>query len=116
VHATGMNEEEKNDLKKAMLEKLDELAVTIKELKKDTQPMGLDNAIGRISRMDYINNKSVSEASLRKAENDQNALHRWLELLDTDRFGKCVKCGNEINPKRLLLLPASTKCIRCAAR
>ena len=109
-----MNINEKEALKAAMIEKLTELETTIAELKKDTQPMGLDSAIGRISRMDYINNKAVSEASLRKAENDISALHRWIDLYSTDRFAKCVKCGIEINPKRLLLIPASTKCINCA--
>jgi DnaK suppressor protein len=111
-----MTQKEKKELKKAMEAKLDELETTIGELKKATQPMGLDNSIGRISRMDYINNKSVSEASLRKAESDQKALKRWLELYDSDRYGRCAVCGNEINPKRLLLLPASTKCIHCASR
>lgn len=111
-----MKKDEKEGLKTAMLEKLKELETTIAELKKDTQPMGLDSAIGRISRMDYINNKAVSEASLKKAENDRQALLRWIELYSTDRFAKCVKCGNKINPKRLLLIPASTKCIHCANR
>jgi DnaK suppressor protein len=111
-----MTQNEKKELKKAMHAKLDELEITIIELKKATKPMGLDNSIGRVSRMDYINNKSVSEAGLRKAESDQHALKRWLELYDTDRFGRCVRCGNEINPKRLLLLPSSTKCIHCANR
>ena len=112
----NMTPKEKKALKKAMEDKLSELNETIHQLRDATRPMGLDNAVGRVSRMDYINNKSVSEASLRKAESDHQALTRWLEFYDTDRYGKCVRCGQEINPQRLLLLPASTRCIHCAGR
>jgi len=33
-----------------------------------TQPIAPENAIGRLGRMDAINNKSVMEAALREAE------------------------------------------------
>ena len=88
----------------------------IKDLRELTKPMGLDSAIGRISRMDYINNKSINEAELLKAESKLKALERWLTLYNTDQFGKCSRCGQEINVNRLLLLPESTTCIHCAGK
>lgn len=109
-----MTEEEKVSLKIAIESKMTELKEKVIELKEMTKPQGLDNAIGRVSRMDYINNKSVNEASLRKAEGDLHALDRWLSLYDSKMFGKCTRCGNEININRLLLMPASTRCIHCA--
>ena len=39
----------------------------IRRYEEMTQPIAPDNAIGRVSRMDAINNKSVIEAALRKA-------------------------------------------------
>ena len=67
-------------------------------------------------QMDYINNKSIDESSMRKAEKDLKALERWLELHDTSQFGKCVRCGNEININRLLFMPESKRCIYCAGK
>ncbi|MGK7392510.1 MAG: TraR/DksA family transcriptional regulator [Candidatus Cyclobacteriaceae bacterium M2_1C_046] len=111
-----MTDKEKIQLREAMEKKKDELIQVIIDLKEETKPMGLDNSIGRVSRMDYINNKSVNEAGLRKAENDLRGIDGWLSLYDTDKFGKCRRCGNEININRLLLMPASSHCIHCAGR
>lgn len=111
-----MTDTEKEQLKQAMEKKQEELIILIADLKEATKPMGLDNSVGRVSRMDYINNKSVNEATLRKAENDLKALNRWISMYDTKQFGKCSRCGIEINVNRLLLMPASTNCVQCAGR
>ncbi len=111
-----MDKETKEQLKKAIEDKIDETQTSILELKEATKPMGLDNAVGRLSRMDYINNKSIGEASLRKAEESLKGLQRWLSLYDTDQFGKCARCGKEININRLLLMPQSTRCVHCSGR
>lgn len=111
-----MDKETKEQLKKAIEKKIDETQQLLTDLKEDTRPMGLDSAVGRLSRMDYINNKSVSEAGIRKAEESLKGLQRWLSLYDTDKFGKCTRCGNEININRLLLMPQSTRCVHCVGR
>lgn len=109
-----MTPREKLQLRQAIEEKITESRKAVIDLREATKPMGLDSAIGRVSRMDYINNKAISEAELVKTESRLKALERWLSLYDTDQFGKCTKCGQEINIQRLLLLPESTRCIRCA--
>lgn len=110
-----MEQATKEQLKKAIEAKIDETQKLLLGLKEATKPMGLDNAVGRLSRMDYINNKSINEASLRKAEETLKGLQRWLSLYNTDKFGKCTRCGKEININRLLLMPQSTRCIHCAS-
>jgi DnaK suppressor protein len=91
-----------------------ELQVTeYRELCKPVEP---DCAIGRVSRMDAINNKSVTEASLRKAEEKLNTLNIVLAKIDDDDFGKCLRCGNEIPLGRILIRPESMHCVNCARR
>lgn len=111
-----MKEEEAVKVKQAIEQKIVELKALVENLREATKPMGLDNAVGRLSRMDYINNKTIDEASLRKAESSLIGLERWLSVYGTDKFGKCAKCGNDINVNRLLLMPESSRCIRCAGR
>lgn len=111
-----MNPSEKKKLKSTIIEKIEELEGRLKSLIEATKPMGLDSAIGRISRMDYINNKTIDEANIRTSETKLKALKHWLEIYDTDKFGKCARCGNEININRLLFLPESTRCIHCAGK
>lgn len=111
-----MKDLEKKRLKDVMENKVKELTKLIEDLKEATKPMGLDNAVGRVSRMDYINNKSVDEAGMRRAEEDLKSIEKWLSIYETERFGKCAKCGNDININRLLLMPASTRCVGCSGR
>ncbi|MDZ7650927.1 MAG: TraR/DksA C4-type zinc finger protein [Cytophagales bacterium] len=111
-----MSPEQKEMLKVAIEKKIEESEQSVKDLREATKPMGLDSSIGRISRMDYINNKAVNEAELQKAENNLVALRRWLSIYDTEQFGKCTRCGQEININRLLLIPSSTRCINCAGK
>ena len=44
-------------------EEIDKTKVSIQHYKELTKPIAPENAIGRISRMDAINNKSVNEAA-----------------------------------------------------
>ena len=69
-----MNKEDKQDIKKRILEELEKTEELILDYKESTKPISPENAIGRVSRMDAINNKSVVEAALRKAEEKFNKL------------------------------------------
>jgi DnaK suppressor protein len=81
-----------------------------------TKPVAPDDAIGRISRMDAINNKSVMEASLREVENKLKRLIVALEKIDNKDFGICIKCLQSIPFKRMLILPDSVKCVSCLVK
>ena len=78
------------------------------------QPISPDNAIGRVSRMDAINNKSIIDAALRKAKERLSGLERNLDKLGTREFGVCQKCKIEIRIERILLAPESSFCVNCA--
>ena len=79
-----------------------------------TKPIAPVNAIGRVSRMDAINNKSVNEAALRTAENNYRKLTYAIERIDEDDFGLCARCKNPIPTARLILIPHSNMCVNCA--
>ncbi|MGI9545981.1 MAG: TraR/DksA C4-type zinc finger protein [Flavobacteriaceae bacterium] len=81
-----------------------------------TQPIAPDNAIGRVSRMDAINNKGVMEAALRKARERLVGLNRHLEKLQTSDFGICVRCKNQIPLERIFMAPQSSFCVNCARK
>ncbi|PYR84268.1 MAG: hypothetical protein DMG19_17125, partial [Acidobacteria bacterium] len=36
-----------------------------------------------------------------------------MKALDRGQYGECVRCGKDINEKRLLAVPWATLCIRC---
>ena len=95
----------------------DEIAKTeqlIIEYQEMTQPVAPDVAIGRISRMDAINNRSVTEAALRQAEDKLNKLKYLLSKIGSSDFGLCMKCKTQIPIKRILIKPESLYCVNCA--
>ncbi len=110
--------EEKLDKKKIrdlIRSKISELEGKVNELEELTKPIAPDVAIGRVSRMDAINNKSVNEASLRQARAKLHGLQHALDQIDKPSFGKCTRCGSIIPVGRLLVMPESTKCTRCSS-
>ena len=109
-----MNKEDKQDIKKRILEELKKTEELILDYKESTKPISPENAIGRVSRMDAINNKSVVEAALRKAEEKLNKLKLVLDKINDADFGLCMRCGNPIPIGRVLLMPQSRNCVRCA--
>lgn len=86
----------------------------INSLKDFTQPISPENAIGRISRMDAINNRSVNEASLRQATSKLKNLEIAREQINQPSFGICIKCKQPIPEGRIMLMPQTKKCVNCA--
>jgi len=109
-----LSPEEKEKIKEAILRKAEELDDRITEYRELTKPIPPSDAIGRVSRMDAINNKSVNEAALRQAEKQRQGLDRALQRLDDDRFGLCTRCGEAIPTGRIMLMPGALTCVRCA--
>ncbi|PXX98941.1 hypothetical protein DF185_15355 [Marinifilum breve] len=111
-----MIQDNREHIENQIKEKIEKLEVEIVTLKDLTQPISPDSAIGRVSRMDAINNKSVNEAALRKKKAQLIALKETVKNLDDPKFGKCIKCGAEIPIGRIMIMPESKKCVRCASR
>lgn len=109
-----MTDKEKSDIKIIVLEEITKTNKSIADYKEITKPISPENAIGRISRMDAINNKSVAEAALRQAESKLKNLHLVLDSIEDKDFGLCLKCQKPIPIGRILLMPQSRFCVNCA--
>tara|TARA_R110002111_G_scaffold86140_4_gene135007 strand:- start:706 stop:1038 length:333 start_codon:yes stop_codon:yes gene_type:complete len=109
-----MKTEEKAILKEKIEKEIQKLGQEIKDLKELVKPISPENAIGRISRMDAINNKSVNEATLRKASLRFDDLKQALHKIESREFGICARCDEKIPMGRLLLRPQSKSCVKCA--
>ncbi len=77
-------------------------------------PVSPDDSIGRVSRMDAINNKAVVEAALRTARTKLARLRNMEAQIDDPKLGLCRRCGRSIPVARILLMPESPFCVRCS--
>lgn len=105
---------EVDEIKQKIQEEISKTEVLIDDYKEQSKPVTLDNSIGRISRMDAINNKSITESALRQAEAKLSKLHQAMDNIDKPDFGLCIKCKQPIPLGRILLMPESNKCVNCA--
>ena len=103
-----------NEIKQKLLDEISKTELLIKEYQEVTKPIAPDVAIGRISRMDAINNKSVMEAALRQAEEKLRNLQKVSSKIDDKDFGICLKCHKPIPLGRILIRPESLYCVNCA--
>jgi DnaK suppressor protein len=109
-----MDNKKKDEVKTKILEEIEKTEKAIVEFREMARPVAPDDAIGRISRMDAINNKSVAEASLRKNKEKLKQLNYMLQHVNDTDFGLCAKCKSAIPLGRMLLMPQSRFCINCA--
>lgn len=111
-----MEAEDKIKVQDAMDKHLVKTEKLISELEELTQAIAPENAIGRVSRMDAINNRSVNEAALRKARQRLIKLKHNQQRLQKNEIETCTNCGNHIRIERLIYMPESNLCTACARR
>ncbi len=111
-----MNSQEKSNLLIEINKRLNIVKEQIIELKELCKPIEPDCAIGRVSRMDAINNKSINDIALKKKLIQYEGLKAALDNINNKNFGKCMVCGTEIPMGRILIMPENRKCISCSNR
>ena len=109
-----MQEQEKEKLARQIRAKIETVKEDIVSYTELSQPVAPDDAIGRLTRMDAIGNKSINEAALREARNTLAKLERALKMIDRPGFGLCRECEKPIPLARLMIMPESDMCVGCA--
>lgn len=71
-----MTEQEQNEMKRIIEEKIDDTKHEIASLKELTKPVESDSACRRLTRMDAINNKTINDKALREQKSRLQKLER----------------------------------------
>ncbi len=108
-----MTDKEREEIRAEILAQMAEIKGSLAAHKESSKPVEPDNAIGRLTRMEAISARHISEASLENALARFSRLENALKRLDTEDYGICSMCEEDIPFKRLLLIPESTRCVSC---
>ena len=111
-----MNSEEREELKKEILNEIEIQKQQVESLHKSTKPVAPDNAIGRLTRMEAIGSRAISQATLNTARAKLAKLETALGKVGDPEFGICRRCSNPIPKGRIMLIPESVVCVLCAGR
>ena len=109
-----MDVDEKNKIRTKLADEIKETRTKVSKYLELSQPISPENAIGRVSRMDAINNKSVLEAALREAQSKLIQLKKIIKKIESSDFGLCKICKKNIPFGRLMIRPESELCVNCA--
>ena len=78
-----------------------------------TDVVDLDQEIGRLSRMDALQQQKMAEAEKARHKIRLKSVKRALVALEEDEYGFCARCGEPIDYRRLKARPESPCCVPC---
>ena len=108
-----LNQQQRDELREFMSDELISLKSEIANLEIMTQPVSPDNAIGRLSRLEAMNEKSVNEVALRSARERVTRIGLALKRVDDEEFGLCAECAEIIPFARLKSMSGTRLCVKC---
>jgi len=92
----------------------DEVKADLAANKDDSEIVELDSSIGRLSRMDAMQNQQMALELRRRKENQLLRIKNAFRRIDKGEYGKCSKCAKQIDDDRLEVFPDALKCVSCA--
>ncbi len=100
---------------RSQLENLaNEINADLQASKDSADIVKLDTSIGRLSRMDAMQNQQMAFELRRRQENQLLRIQNALKRMDEGRYGLCGKCKKPIAEERLETPPDVVICVRCA--
>ncbi len=115
-NATKMNEFESSYFETKIRERLAELEQLSASGQKAQAVVELDQqAVGRLSRMDALQNQAMAKAQQTNRDIEKSRLQAALVRIEEEEYGYCEDCGDRIPDARLTLDLAAIRCVNCAA-
>lgn len=72
-------------------------------------------AVGRLSRMDSMQQQAMAEAQERLRQRDLVRIEMAERRINNNDYGYCTECDAEIPDGRLEIDPMAEKCVDCAS-
>ena len=96
-----------------LIKKRVEIEGVLAGLEVSSRPVDLNISIGRVSRMDAIQQQQMSLESKNRAQLTLKQIEAALERVQDGSYGVCLKCEEQISEKRLKARPEAPFCTQC---
>tara|TARA_Y100001968_G_scaffold275717_1_gene269586 strand:- start:5057 stop:5413 length:357 start_codon:yes stop_codon:yes gene_type:complete len=80
------------------------------------QAVDLDQPIGRLSRMDALQQQKMVQAQRARVQLRLGQVKAALAAFGRDEYGECRLCAEPIGFKRLSVRPEAPFCVQCRSR
>ncbi len=102
-----------NELRAHLLALKPELEALIDTTGDGTQPVDLDEPIGRLSRMDAIQQQKMAQANRARNKQRLQMVIAAIAADPEDEYGWCKRCDEPIGYGRLKARPEAPFCVTC---
>ena len=109
-----LTEEQLEELHQALLTRRDELKAVLGN-KDELDTVDLEQPIGRVSRVDALQQQQMAAARHRRHELQLKQVNVALLAVAEEEYGYCKRCGEPIGYPRLRARPESPCCVACMA-
>ncbi|UCH90661.1 MAG: TraR/DksA family transcriptional regulator [Nitrospirota bacterium] len=110
-----LNDLENQHFKQALLKLQTDLLAVEQSGEEAAQTVDLDQtAIGRVSRMDALQGQAMAKDAQQRRTILLQRIKASLQRIEKGIFGLCLRCGEDIQVKRLEFDPTAPLCIDCA--
>ncbi len=113
---SDLGDAESAELKRLLLALRGELAAAISAASDSAAPVALDQPIGRVSRIDAIQQQSMAQAGRRAAQLRLQQVEAALRRHAAADYGSCLECGDAVGVERLRARPEAPFCLACQSR
>ena len=107
--------EQERELKAALELLAQELEQSLSASGESAKTVDLDEPIGRLSRMDAMQQQKMAMANRQNIQIRQHQVRAALVAIEDGEYGECRKCGDEIGYPRLSVRPEAPFCVTCQA-
>ena len=90
-----------------------ELEALLEKSSASSQAVDLDRPIGRLSRMDALQQQAMAKANRAAHQLRLTLVEAALSAIKADRYGECRRCEEPISFSRLQVRPESPFCLDC---
>ena len=111
-----MTPEERSELRELIEGRIREMKESMPYLEEESKPVAPSVSLGRLTRMEALNDKGVNEHVLAQNKATLQKLENALRRMETGEYGTCIRCGGEIPIGRLRLVPEALICVPCAEK
>lgn len=109
-----MNEDDRSEIKATIIDAIAAIKAEMAILAEHAKPVVPDCSLGRLTRVEAMQEQERSLHRLHEAKIRLNRLEYALRKVDTPEYGFCMECEEPIPPARLKLMPEAALCIKCA--
>ena len=105
-----------NYFEEKLLDEQEQIMGVVDTMSDASKPVPLDqNSVGRLSRMDAMQAQAMAQAGQQQQQNQLKLIADALERIDSNSYGYCLQCDDDIALARLEIEPTACYCINCAS-